>query len=179
MRDLFFWKAVPGGPEKAVLAGDGLFTIAEGLTANRVPCPSAHDRARNPWWNPRDKWVVSKDITHPPLIDDPTFEEAQALLNRRRQKPTAKEPGSAPATNGTWPRTAWTGSPGWRTSGSGEGGEPVQAGRFGHRITVGAGTPPTTRFPRIDAGHTLDQPRCPEGLFSAFELSHVSLPARY
>ncbi|MDH6464156.1 DNA invertase Pin-like site-specific DNA recombinase [Micromonospora sp. A200] len=118
------------------LAGDGLFTIAEGLTANHVPCPSAHDRARNPhrsgiawsksavrviltnprytgrqvWnkqrtdevlldvddvamghtgvmrWNPRDKWVVSKDITHPPLIDDATFEEAQALLSRRRQK---------------------------------------------------------------------------------------------
>ncbi|WP_218896237.1 recombinase family protein [Micromonospora purpureochromogenes] len=118
------------------LAGDGLFTIAEGLTANHVPCPSAHDRARNPhrsgiawsksavrviltnprytgrqvWnkqrtdevlldvddvamghtgvmrWNPRDKWVVSKEITHPPLIDDATFEEAQALLSRRRQK---------------------------------------------------------------------------------------------
>ncbi|WP_410819263.1 recombinase family protein [Micromonospora sp. 050-3] len=29
------------------LAGYGLFAIAEGLTANHVPCPSAHDRARN------------------------------------------------------------------------------------------------------------------------------------
>ncbi|MGW3893214.1 recombinase family protein [Micromonospora chokoriensis] len=29
------------------LAGYGLFAIAEGLTANHVPCPSAHDPARN------------------------------------------------------------------------------------------------------------------------------------
>ncbi|MFE9914806.1 recombinase family protein [Micromonospora sp. NPDC005553] len=91
-----------------------MYAIAEALTSNHVPCPSAHDRARNPhrsgiawsksavrviltnprytgrqvWnkqrtdevlldvddvalghtgvmrWNPRDKWVVSKD--HPP-----------------------------------------------------------------------------------------------------------------
>ncbi|GIJ29107.1 putative recombinase [Micromonospora qiuiae] len=115
------------------LAGYGIFAIAEGLTGNHVPCPSAHDRARNPhrsgvawsksavgviltnprytgrqvWnkqrtdeilldvndvalghtgvmrWNPRDKWVVSKEITHPPLIDDAIFEQAQALLSRR------------------------------------------------------------------------------------------------
>ncbi|MEV4656439.1 recombinase family protein [Micromonospora sp. NPDC049301] len=115
------------------LAGYGLFAIAEGLTANHVPCLSAHDRARNrhrsgiAWsksairviltnprytgrqvwnkqrtdevlldvddvalghtgvmrWNTRDKWVVSKEITHPPLIDDETFEQAQALLTRR------------------------------------------------------------------------------------------------
>ncbi|WP_328372590.1 recombinase family protein [Micromonospora zamorensis] len=115
------------------LAGIGLFAIAEGLTANHVPCPSAHDRARNrhrsgiAWsksavrviltnprytgrqvwnkqrtdevlldvddvamghtgvmrWNARDKWVVSKDITHEPLIDDATFEQAQAILQRR------------------------------------------------------------------------------------------------
>ncbi|WP_414855641.1 hypothetical protein [Micromonospora zamorensis] len=36
-------------------------------------------------WNPRDKWVVSKDITHEPLIDDETFERAQATLQRRRR----------------------------------------------------------------------------------------------
>ncbi|WP_208641486.1 recombinase zinc beta ribbon domain-containing protein [Micromonospora arborensis] len=34
-------------------------------------------------WNARDKWVVSKEITRPPLIDDETFEQAQALLTRR------------------------------------------------------------------------------------------------
>ncbi|MEH1028556.1 recombinase zinc beta ribbon domain-containing protein [Micromonospora profundi] len=34
-------------------------------------------------WNARDKWVVSKEITHEPLIDDATFEQAQAILQRR------------------------------------------------------------------------------------------------
>src|SRR4051794_31165318 len=29
------------------LSGRGLFAIAEGLTADGIPCPSAHDRARN------------------------------------------------------------------------------------------------------------------------------------
>ncbi|MGC4864625.1 recombinase family protein [Micromonospora sp. DT53] len=115
------------------LAGIGLFAIAEGLTANHVPCPSAHDRARNrhrsgiAWsksavrviltnprytgrqvwnkqrtdevlldvddvamghtgvmrWNARDKWVVSKKITHEALIADAIFEQAQAILQRR------------------------------------------------------------------------------------------------
>ncbi|MEU8419419.1 recombinase family protein [Micromonospora sp. NPDC048835] len=116
------------------LTGSGLYAIAEALTSNHVPCPSAHDRARNPhrsgiawsksairvnltnprytgrqvWnkqrtdevlldvddvalghtgvmrWNPRDKWVVSKEITHPPIIDEATFEQAQTLLARHR-----------------------------------------------------------------------------------------------
>ncbi|MFF0372102.1 recombinase family protein [Micromonospora sp. NPDC005087] len=115
------------------VSGIGLFAIAEGLTSNHVPCPSAHDRARNrhrsgiAWsksavrviltnprytgrqvwnkqrtdevlldvddvamghtgvmrWNARDKWVVSKEITHEPLIADATFEQAQAILQRR------------------------------------------------------------------------------------------------
>lgn len=30
------------------LAGNGLYVIAEGLTADGIPCPSAYDRARNP-----------------------------------------------------------------------------------------------------------------------------------
>ncbi|WP_328372916.1 recombinase zinc beta ribbon domain-containing protein [Micromonospora zamorensis] len=34
-------------------------------------------------WNARDKWVVSKEIIHEPLIDDATFEQAQAILQRR------------------------------------------------------------------------------------------------
>ncbi|MFE9191039.1 recombinase family protein [Micromonospora sp. NPDC007208] len=116
------------------LTGSGLYAIAEALTSNHVPCPSAHDRARNPhrsgiawsksavrviltnprytgrqvWnkqrtdevlldvddvalghtgvmrWNPRDKWVISKEITHPPIIDEATFEQAQTLLARHR-----------------------------------------------------------------------------------------------
>ncbi|MEV4824627.1 recombinase zinc beta ribbon domain-containing protein [Micromonospora sp. NPDC049274] len=35
-------------------------------------------------WNPRDKWVISKGITHPPIIDETTFEQAQTLLARHR-----------------------------------------------------------------------------------------------
>ncbi|MGW5670131.1 recombinase family protein [Micromonospora sp. NPDC003776] len=34
-------------------------------------------------WNTRDKWVASKEITHEPLIDDATFEQVQAILQRR------------------------------------------------------------------------------------------------
>ncbi|WP_329101498.1 recombinase family protein [Micromonospora sp. NBC_01699] len=115
------------------LTGSGIFAIAEGLTADRHPCPSAYDRARNrhrsgiAWsksavrviltnprytgrqvwnkqrtdevlldvddvamghtgvlrWNPTDKWIISKEIIHEPLVDDSTFEQAQALLQRR------------------------------------------------------------------------------------------------
>ncbi|SCL19970.1 Site-specific DNA recombinase [Micromonospora pallida] len=123
------------------LAGYGLFAIAEGLTANHVPCPSAHDRARNPhrsgiawsksairviltnprytgrqvWnkqrtdevlldvddvalghtgvmrWNKRDKWITSKEIVHPPLIDDTTFEQAQTLLGQRARRESGNQ----------------------------------------------------------------------------------------
>ncbi|NYH42040.1 hypothetical protein HNR22_001767 [Micromonospora jinlongensis] len=38
-------------------------------------------------WNARDKWVVSKEITHEPLIDDATFEQAQAILQQRAGEP--------------------------------------------------------------------------------------------
>jgi site-specific DNA recombinase len=34
-------------------------------------------------WNPREQWVVSTDVVHPPIIDMDTFEQAQALLHRR------------------------------------------------------------------------------------------------
>ncbi|MEH1017922.1 recombinase family protein, partial [Micromonospora sp. CPCC 206060] len=123
------------------LAGYGLFAIAEGLTANHVPCPSAHDRARNPhrngiawsksairviltnprytgrqvWnkqrtdevlldvddvalghtgvmrWNKRDEWIVSKEIVHPPLIDDAAFEQAQTLLGQRARRESGNQ----------------------------------------------------------------------------------------
>ncbi|CCH19879.1 recombinase family protein [Micromonospora lupini] len=33
-------------------------------------------------WNPRDKWVISKGTTHPPIIEETTFEQAQTLLAR-------------------------------------------------------------------------------------------------
>ena len=29
-------------------AGAGIFAIAEGLTRDGIPCPSVHDRSRNP-----------------------------------------------------------------------------------------------------------------------------------
>ncbi|WBC07453.1 recombinase family protein [Micromonospora sp. WMMA1947] len=93
------------------LTGSGLYAIAQALTSNHVPCPSAHDRARNPhrsgiaWsksavrviltnprytrrqvWNKQrtEEVLVSKEITHPPIIDEATFEQAQALLARHR-----------------------------------------------------------------------------------------------
>ncbi|MGC3862373.1 hypothetical protein ACPSM1_19570 [Micromonospora chersina] len=50
-------------------------------------------------WNTRDKWVVSKEITHEPLIDDATFEQAQAILNGADGEPAVSTSGSAPATH--------------------------------------------------------------------------------
>ncbi|MPZ28024.1 MAG: recombinase family protein [Micromonosporaceae bacterium] len=114
-------------------AGWGIYLIAEGLTRDGVPCPSAYDRKRNPhrtgiawsksavrviltnprytgrqvWnkqrkdeilldvedvalghtgvmrWNPADQWTVSNEIVHSPLVDQGTFDTAQALLTRR------------------------------------------------------------------------------------------------
>nr|WP_239171111.1 recombinase family protein [Actinoplanes campanulatus] len=119
------------------LAGNGLYVIAEGLTADGILCPSAYDRARNPhrrgtawsksairviltnprytgrqvWnkqrtdevlldvddvalghttimrWNPKEKWVISKDIVHTPLIDADTFDQVQQVLQRRGDGP--------------------------------------------------------------------------------------------
>src|SRR6266511_2380455 len=119
------------------LARHGLFAIAEGLTRDGIPCPSAYDRARNPhrsgiawsksairailtnprytgrqvWnkqrtdeilldvedvamghtsvmrWNPREQWVISTEVVHPPIIDMNTFDNAQALLHRRGRGP--------------------------------------------------------------------------------------------
>ncbi|MGN9812563.1 recombinase family protein [Micromonospora sp. BQ11] len=34
-------------------------------------------------WNTRDKWVISTETVHEPIIDDATFEQAQAILHRR------------------------------------------------------------------------------------------------
>jgi site-specific DNA recombinase len=119
------------------LAGNGLYVIAEGLTADGILSPSGYDRKRNPhrpgvawsksavrviltnprytgrqvWnrqrtdevlldvndvalgnttvmrWNPKDRWVISKDVVHPPLIDADTFEQVQQLLHRRGDGP--------------------------------------------------------------------------------------------
>jgi DNA invertase Pin-like site-specific DNA recombinase len=119
------------------LAGNGLYVIAEGLTADGIASPSGYDRKRNPhrpglawsksairviltnprytghqvWnrqrtdevlldvndvalgntalvrWNPKEQWVVSKDIVHPPLIDTATFEQVQQILHGRGSGP--------------------------------------------------------------------------------------------
>ncbi|WP_368860582.1 recombinase family protein [Streptomyces sp. RK75] len=115
------------------LRGYGTFAIAEGLTRDGIPSPSAHDPGRNPhrdtrawaknavrailgnprytgrqvWnrqkkhetllditdvslgyttkmrWNTQDKWIISKEIVHTPLIDDDTFAHTQDVLRAR------------------------------------------------------------------------------------------------
>ncbi|MEU4968231.1 recombinase family protein [Streptomyces smyrnaeus] len=115
------------------LRGYGTFAIAEGLTRDGIPSPSAHDPRRNPhrdtrawaknavcailgnprctgrqvWnrqkkhesllditdvslgyttkmrWNAQDKWIISKEIVHTPLIDDDTFAHTQDVLRSR------------------------------------------------------------------------------------------------
>ncbi len=119
------------------LAGNGLYIIAESLTADGIPSPSGYDRKRNPhrpglawsksairviltnprytghqvWnrqrtdevlldvndvalgntvimrWNPKERWVVSTDIVHPPLIDIAVFEQVQRILHGRGSGP--------------------------------------------------------------------------------------------
>jgi site-specific DNA recombinase len=34
-------------------------------------------------WNPREQWVISTDVVHPPIVEMDTFEQVQALLHRR------------------------------------------------------------------------------------------------
>ncbi|MEV0599878.1 recombinase family protein [Streptomyces sp. NPDC050315] len=121
------------------LSGRGFFVIAEGLTRDGIPSPSAHDRARNrhrdgrAWaklavrailtnprytgrqvwnrqhkhetlldlddvslgcttvmrWNPQDKWIVSREVVHTPLVDDETFAAVQEVLGTRACAGTA------------------------------------------------------------------------------------------
>ncbi|MFI7243391.1 recombinase family protein [Streptomyces qinglanensis] len=115
------------------LRGYGIYAIAEGLTRDGIPSPSAHDPRRNPhrdarawaksavraildnprytgrqvWnrqkkhealldicdvslgyttkmrWNTQDKWIISKEIAHTPLVDDDTFARVQDQLHVR------------------------------------------------------------------------------------------------
>jgi site-specific DNA recombinase len=123
------------------LSGHGLYAIAEHLTRDGIPCPSAHDPGRNKhrcgvawskyairailanprytgrqvWnrqrkdevlidvhdvalghmtkmrWNEQDKWIFSEDITHPPIVDQQTFAQAQELLTARRRSSGPRE----------------------------------------------------------------------------------------
>ncbi|MFV2104953.1 zinc ribbon domain-containing protein, partial [Micromonospora sp. LOL_024] len=42
-----------------------------------------------PRWNNREQWLVSKDIVHEPLIDQPDFDSAQQMLTRRARTATS------------------------------------------------------------------------------------------
>ncbi len=123
-------------------AGRGFYAIAEGLTRDNIPSPSAHDPERNrhrsgiAWnkfavrsilinprytgfqvwnkqrkdevlidvedvalghttklrWNDGDKWLWSKAIVHPPIIDRDDFDRVQALVAGRAHTPAAHKP---------------------------------------------------------------------------------------
>lgn len=97
------------------LAGHGLQRIAEGLTADTVPCPSAHDRSRNPHhggfaWskgavrailvNPRytglSKWDGPEldgcpgEPAHEPLVEVGVFRRVQQEFAAKRHARTAE-----------------------------------------------------------------------------------------
>ncbi|MEW2219535.1 recombinase family protein [Streptomyces sp. NPDC006990] len=121
------------------LRGLGIYAIAEGLTRDGIPSPSAIDPGRNPhrdtrawaktavrailgnprytgrqvWnrqkkheallditdvslgyttkmrWNTQDKWIISREIVHTPLIDDDTFARAQNIFQSKQRKAPA------------------------------------------------------------------------------------------
>ena len=123
-------------------AGRGLYAIAEGLTQDRIPTPSAHDHERNRnrsglAWNKRsvreilanprytghqvwsrqrkdevlidvedvalrpqdenaangtDKWVWSRDIVQPPIIDREFFDATQVMLAGRATRHAQHKP---------------------------------------------------------------------------------------
>src|SRR5262249_41938175 len=47
-------------------------------------------------WNDRDKWIYSDEITHPPIIDDDTFGQAQVLLAAKNTRQVVRRPRSSP-----------------------------------------------------------------------------------
>jgi DNA invertase Pin-like site-specific DNA recombinase len=123
-------------------AGRGFYAIAEGLTRDDIPSPSAHDPERNKhrsgiawnkfavrsilinprytgyqvWnkqrkdevlidvedvalghttklrWNGADKWLWSKTIVHPPIIDKDDFAEIQVMVSGRATKHAEHKP---------------------------------------------------------------------------------------
>ena len=86
------------------LEGSGLQGIAEELTAEAVPCPSAHDRVRNPhhggvaWSKAAVRSILvnarytgrldgsgSEVVAHPPLADSDQFVRVQETIRAKRQ----------------------------------------------------------------------------------------------
>jgi site-specific DNA recombinase len=62
------------------LRGTGLYAIAEGLTRDGIPCPTAHDRARN---RHRDGYAWSKSAVHT-ILDNPRY-TGREVWNRQRR----------------------------------------------------------------------------------------------
>lgn len=88
------------------LEGGGLQGIAEELTAEAIPCPSAHDKVRNPhhggvaWskaavrsilvnarYTGRLDGSASEVVVHPPLADSDQFVQVQQTIRAKRQAP--------------------------------------------------------------------------------------------
>jgi len=43
-------------------------------------------------WNPRDKWIISQEVVHEPLVSDEVFNKARELLGSRAHKPASHKP---------------------------------------------------------------------------------------
>jgi hypothetical protein len=98
-------------------SGHGFYAIAEGLTRDGIPSPSAHDPARN-WhrcgialghttklrWNETGTWIWSEKIVHPPIIDRETFDQVQVMVSGRRTNHTQhKTAPQAASLRAAWP----------------------------------------------------------------------------
>ncbi|MGW5443387.1 recombinase family protein [Streptomyces asiaticus] len=64
------------------LRGTGLYAIAEGLTRDNIPCPSAHDRARNPH---RDGHAWSKNAVRA-ILTNPRYTGHEVWNKQRKQE---------------------------------------------------------------------------------------------
>ncbi|WP_107502553.1 recombinase family protein [Streptomyces noursei] len=64
------------------LHGKGLYAIAEGLTHDNIPCPSAHDRARNPH---RDGYAWSKSAVRA-ILSNPRYTGYEVWNKQRKDE---------------------------------------------------------------------------------------------
>ncbi|MEV0038108.1 recombinase family protein [Streptomyces sp. NPDC050804] len=64
------------------LLGKGLYAIAEGLTRDSIPCPSAHDRARNPH---RDGHAWSKSAVRT-ILTNPRYTGHEVWNKQRKEE---------------------------------------------------------------------------------------------
>jgi len=92
------------------LEGSGLQGIAEELTAEAIPCPSAHDKVRNPhhggvaWSKAAVRSILvnarytgrldgsgTEVVAHPPLADSDQFVRVQQTIRAKRQAPESTD----------------------------------------------------------------------------------------